>query len=351
MKNSFNQNDRGLFALWIAYSLANDEVNSKLNYEKLSGKYEIEKKIIEDQFELARKILSSLKQEYIIIGEEHFLPPETFDKNEYYEFFDKKLKMLLITQLISSGETQRTILSEKDNMISIKMADYYSSELRCSKCGCSRWDTVSFIDNKIIVKSSEFNMRFDMESKSFKKVVEPIVPCSIKYDATELIANFKINKELTFVNFFDEELLGKKGHSEEFDINYLTGQYNTLLEYAKNDVGYVQTGNTSVVIYKHKTEDSILLFDSCFEYIEESDYCDVKEKEKLLEMAKDFEKVGSISCDMWRVMFSDTTISNLKQHPNDDFQKPVTVSMSQGEYILSIPIKTSRIFYGKIIKK
>lgn len=351
MKEKISQEDRGLFALWIGYSIIKDEKESAKYFEKISNKGLDEViSVIQSQFELANKIFYFLKQNYEIFGEEHFEKPSSEDSVKYLEFYDKKIKMLIITELISSGESKQPVLSENEDSLILNLFKGYPTDFACSKCGRSSWESIVFKGNQVIVKESTTQLKYNIDSKKFQKETVQTKPCIIKYDQNELTAKFKVNKELTFVNFFDEEILGTRGHSAEFDINYLAGQYNALLEYAKNDVGYIQTSNTSILIYKHETEDSILIFDSCFEYLDESDYTTQSEKEKLQAMAKGYKNVGSISCDMWRVMFSDTTISNLKQHENDDHQSPVVVHMNPGEYVLSVPMNQSRVYYGKITK-
>lgn len=336
--------------LWTAYSLVGDQKEINQNLKSLTFKdKDLVINMISKQFDNAHKIINFVNlNQYQLLGSEHF--SKISDQERYYTFYNKQIKMLLIQLLVDSGLKQMPVISNEDNKIVLKILDPFNSNLRCCKCGFSKWDSLTFENNQILCEPSNQDISYNKETNKIERVLKPIKKCAIKFDQENLESIIKINKGLSFVNFFDEEILGKKEHTEDFDINYLSGQYNVFLEYAKNNVGYFQTGNTSVLIYKHKTKDSILIFDSIFEYLDESSEISDEDKRFYKNLAKDYENIGSISCEMWRVMFSDINLTKLKQHKNDEHQEPVEVKLSKGKYKVSCSINRTEVFYGRIDK-
>lgn len=107
----------------------------------------------------------------------------------------------------------------------------------------------------------------------------------------EVVVNFPTG-ELVFGNFFAglNDIPAKLEHTHEYSINHEVGVANTAEWLAQNrNLAYAQTGNTSFDVYKISDEKLALVG------FYEEDY----------KPPVEWEKIGHISCDVWRVEFVD----------------------------------------------
>ena len=113
---------------------------------------------------------------------------------------------------------------------------------------------------------------------------------------------------ILFANFFKNskeddyafEIPGDIKYSSQNSINHALGEQNTMKILSDvHGLGYAQLGNTSAAIYK-VGDDRIVMTNCYLEYYDEDkdQYLDVV-------MPKDWELIGEVCCDVWRVEFID----------------------------------------------
>lgn len=200
----------------------------------------------------------------------------------------------------------------------------------CSKCG------------------EHFAFIYDHENKIIKCVVANLITESngIKTDykdwhyiykkeeciekQEEQILEIEITDTLVFSNFFRHQMdledkeRDNKGYGY-YSLNHTVGRKRIGEFYASINVGYQQTTNCSIEIYKKDNELLIIL--ETYVYDEETgEHCAEEELPFL-----GYEKVGNISCDMWRYMFiNEKDLNEVDLNIEDD--DLVKVQMPLGKY-------------------
>ncbi|RLA72705.1 MAG: hypothetical protein DRG78_23530 [Epsilonproteobacteria bacterium] len=143
---------------------------------------------------------------------------------------------------------------------------------------------------------------------------------------------------ILFANFFENmkqddyafDVPGDLRYKSKYSINHSFGEQNTMKILSEtHGLGYVQLGNTSVSVYK-VGDDKIIITTCCPYYYDEEGY------EHNLTLPKDWEEIGEICCDVWRVEFID----------QENFDKGKPLPVTDTEYLHNPPI-TCKVNPGK----
>ena len=142
--------------------------------------------------------------------------------------------------------------------------------------------------------------------------------------------------DLIFANFFKNmkcddyafEMPEDLKYKNRFSINHALGEQNTMEILAKkHGLCYAQLGNTSVAVYTDG-KDRIIMTTTC-PYYYEDDF------EHELDYPFEWEKVGEIICDVWRIECIDQ--ANFEKgdalpidHKEYDHNKPITCTVNPG---------------------
>lgn len=157
------------------------------------------------------------------------------------------------------------------------------------------------------------------------------------YVTTEI--NFPTG-ELIFANYFKNtaqddyafEVPEHLKYKEPYSINHSLGEQNTMDVLSRNHgLGYVQLGNTSAAVYKVTDDKLVMVSPWAFEYDEE------KEMDVDIPVSEDWQYLGEISCDVWRVEFIDKENFNKGDalpldHESYEFNKPFEGKVNPGTW-------------------
>lgn len=140
--------------------------------------------------------------------------------------------------------------------------------------------------------------KFDKIDGKYKYVLADVDAEVLK----EVVYEIQVpSKVLSFANYFCPETINpiddELKHEDEYSLNGIIGRRNRALYYAeKNNVGYGQTGNTSVNIYFNGKE--IIITEMWVEDPEGYDL-DCDELTKYIQ-GNNFKLMGAVCCDVWR---------------------------------------------------
>jgi len=170
-------------------------------------------------------------------------------------------------------------------------------------------------------------------AESFDKIFEQgYVESEVEFPSGEVIfANFFHNSDHTDYAFEVPEDLKYK---ERYSINHLLGQQNTAKILSDiHGLGYVQLGNTSARIFK-VNDDEIIMTNTYFE--DYNEYTD-EDLETEIVVPDEWELLGEVCCDVWRVEFIDQVNFNKGNsipldHEVYDYKKPFMGKVNPGKW-------------------
>lgn len=320
---------------WVFHLLFN-HINEANSLKKLIQfeNHQIFLDKIDSQISNAHEIVNILnRKQYEIKGYEHFSKTDLIQPQKYYDFYKVKLIELIIVQLTASGQKNIDCLYKNKEKIIMTILNPYSELLRCTKCDCHMWESISFDTKEVFCTPISTTLEWDTKSLITKRVPIKVDNCSLNYDAEDYKGIIQVQKGLSFVNFFEDSHL----KIENRNINYLSERYKLFLDYANLNIGYVQTSNTVVNIYQNINNKTIWIVEL---------YANDLNNEFVL---SDCVLLGVINCEMWRIMFTDSSLNNLKQHVNDaEYQEPVHVELSKGDYQITVKNFPYDGIYAKI---
>lgn len=186
-----------------------------------------------------------------------------------------------------------------------------------------------------------------IELYAFKSKEEEIV--KFIYEQAEQFNNILANRytsteikfptgEIIFANFFKNnacdgyafEVPEDVQYKEINSINHSLGEQNTMKILSDtHGLGYVQLGNTSAAVYKVSNDKIIIT--TCYAYYmdEEDGY------ERDIPIPDDWELIGEICCDVWRVEFIDKENFDKGDalpidHEKYDHNEPISCKVNPG---------------------
>jgi hypothetical protein len=152
--------------------------------------------------------------------------------------------------------------------------------------------------------------------------------CEIEFPSGEILfANYFKNAEGKDYAFEVPEDLKYK---ERNSINHSFGEQNTMKILSKeHGLGYVQLGNTSATVYK-VNDDRIVITSAWASYYDEE-----TEQEEDISIPEEWQELGEICCDVWRVEFIDVINFSKKptlplDHEGYEYNRPFTGKVNPG---------------------
>ncbi len=142
--------------------------------------------------------------------------------------------------------------------------------------------------------------------------------------------------ELIFTNYFSNlkgndyafDLPEGLKYKDKYSINESLGQQNCMRKLSNNhNLGYAQLSNTTCSIYKVSDNKIIIASDFLYYYDKEKDI------ETEIKPPKEYQYLGSISCEVWRLEFMDK--KDLERSNNFDMgmlEENVKVNINPGKY-------------------
>ena len=144
--------------------------------------------------------------------------------------------------------------------------------------------------------------------------------------------------EILFANYFKNaenngyafEVPEDLKYKERNSINHSFGEQNTMKILSKeHGLGYVQLGNTSATVYK-VNDDRIVITSAWASYYDEE-----TETEEDISIPEEWQELGEICCDVWRVEFID--VVNFSKgstlpldHKGYEYNRPFTGKVNPG---------------------
>jgi hypothetical protein len=170
-------------------------------------------------------------------------------------------------------------------------------------------------------------------AETFNQIYEQgYVESEIEFPSGEVIfANFFHNSDHTDYAF---EVPDDLKYEEINSINHLLGEQNTAKILSDlHGVGYVQLGNTSTQIFK-VSDDKIVMTNTYFE--DYNEYTD-EELETEIVVPKEWQLLGEVCCDVWKVEFIDQVNFDkgntmALDHENYQYNKPFRGKVNPGKW-------------------
>jgi hypothetical protein len=169
------------------------------------------------------------------------------------------------------------------------------------------------------------------QAEDFNQILtQGYTECEIEFPTGHIIfTNFFKNNQCNGRSFDVPENLKYKN---ENCINHLLGEQNTMkILSSTHGLGYVQLGNTSTTIYK-VNDNTIIMTSPLLDY-----YDDETDKEYELSIPDEWEELGEIICDVWRVEFIDELNFHREDplpidDPKYNYNKPFKGKVNPGKW-------------------
>ncbi len=233
----------------------------------------------------AECVLKSIVRNYDSLLREKEVNNADSLKEFIYSEFEKSLKMGDIIKRFSSPITVKCINCDENFVI------VFIDEEHCK-----------FVDRRKYVESTKENLPiYDLELEQCRMseiINREYMEVNIQVPSgTMVLANFFTNP---LCYDFDDTINKYEGN---YSINGINGRNELMQHLAQKNIGYGQTSNTYLNVYKRKDGKQILIYDSYFKG----------------EIDDNFEHIGDICCDVWRFQCAD--LSTLEQFENTLYHK------------------------------
>lgn len=254
---------------------------------------------------------------------EHLLSEDTIDKYTSIVMYDKeknkrsrKLKESFLMILIN--DYKRDFVIEFDNVIVSKGARGSIYYIHIKYKDSIYTPMKIFIDKRKGDKPS----KAIKIAKEFEKIEKRgYTECNVEFPSGKIVfSNFFKNKKMDDYAF---EMPDQLKYKDLYSINHQLGEQNVMKKLSElHGLGYAQLGNCSASIYK--ISDNHIIVTTTHPYYEEHGF------ELELDRQVDWEYLGDICCDVWRIEFID----------QENFKKGDALPLDHKEYRYNKPLLT-----------
>jgi len=302
-------------------------------------------------------IISDLESGKIKIDSDHHTS-HFKEKIQYViESFQNKIKRYREKINAAEGDDKSTYVKllkfhEDDFYNNFVIGEYINGiDQTCNDCDENLY--LIPLDENILtyIPSKQYWETIKIKGDDFKFTLDDIKPCPCKEIKSQkkLVSEILVpSGKLVFDNYFKTKTLYEYKDDNIFhpSICSLLGRHELMQYLATQNVGYGQMSNMSVIIYSNN-KDEIIIGADLDNYHDERNYF-LENPEELIELDSvwmtkaqkfetlliegDFEKLGEISCDVWRWQCIDKYLLNL--HEEKEGEDSIIASVMPGKYLI-----------------